>query len=218
MTIPVVMAYRLPNVSLSCILLLSMGMVLTVAVMLGWFQVSKKKVIFGLWGSLLGLPLLLLGIVWKANMLAPYQIKRITAFFTGGDEYNSITSVLRLNLQKSQLWGSNGEELKYFFEISDSYLFSHVLSVYGQILAVVILGILICLILQIFLLSFQQKNQELYATTLRATKIPKIDMGNPPQYPTKHNIRYSEHKKNSTIHLVIYKLCVPLHSLTALGV
>ena len=92
-------------------------------------------------------------------MLASYQIKRITAFFTGGDEYNYITSVLRLNLQKSQLWGSNGEDLKYFFEIGESYLFSHVLSAYGQILATVILGILIFLILQIFLLSFQQKNQ-----------------------------------------------------------
>lgn len=55
-------------------------------------------------------------------MLASYQIKRITAFFTGGDEYNYITSVLRLNLQKSQLWGSNGEDLKYFFEIGESYI------------------------------------------------------------------------------------------------
>lgn len=159
MVIPVVMAYRLPDISLAFILLLSMAMVLTVAVMLGWFPKAKKKTIFGLWGTILGLPLLLLGFAWRANMLASYQIKRITAFFTGGDEYNYITSVLRLNLQKSQLWGSNGEDLKYFFEIGESYLFSHVLSAYGQILATVILGILIFLILQIFLLSFQQKNQ-----------------------------------------------------------
>lgn len=159
---PVVMAYRLTNISLAFILLLSMSVVLTTAISLGWFCIAKRKTILGLWGSIWGLPLLFLGIVWKANMLASYQIQRIQVFFSGSDGLNyinNIYSILRWNLQNSQFLGSNGKDLKYMFEIGDSYLLSHVLSVYGQVAAIMISGVLIFLILQIFLLSFQQKNQ-----------------------------------------------------------
>ena len=159
---PVFLAYRLTNVSLAFTLLLSMAMVLTVAIGLGWFRVGKRKTILGLWGSILGLPFLFLGIAWKANMLASYQIQRIQTFFSGSDELNyinNIYSILRSNMQNSQFIGSNGRDLKYMFEVGDSYLFSYVLSVYGQGAAIMIMGILIFLILQIFSLSFQQKNQ-----------------------------------------------------------
>ena len=162
MLAPVIIAFRLPHLPLAVLLLLSMAVVLTVAISQGWFQVSKKKTIGCLWGCILGMPVLGLNLLWKCGLLASYQVERIKAFFQVGEMtryVGYVSSMLQENIQESKMFGSNGKDLgKYVFTNGD-YFLSYIFSAYGLILGVIICCILAVLILEIFAVSFGQKNQ-----------------------------------------------------------
>lgn len=162
MLTPVFIAFRLPHLTLALILLISMSVVLTVAIVHDWFKVSKRKTIVGLWGCIFGVPLIFLGFSWKFGLLASYQIERIKSFLAIGESANYVNptiAMVRTNLQKSQLFGGNGEGLEYFFDLNGSYVLAYISSVYGLILAAVLCGILAALIIKVFSISFRQKNQ-----------------------------------------------------------
>lgn len=159
MLIPVLIAFRLLHLTLALILLISMSVVLTVAIVRGWFKVSGKKVIIGLWTCILGVPFMSIVFSWSFGLLASYQKERLKNFFTASGDANYVTSVLRANLQESQLIGGNGKELTILFDLNGDYILSYISSAYGLILAVVLCGILIALIIKVFSISLEQKNQ-----------------------------------------------------------
>lgn len=162
MLFPVVIACRLPHQPLAVLLLVSMAVVLTIAIAQGWFQVSKKKAIGCLWGCIMGMPVIGLNLLWKCGLLASYQVERIKAFFQVGEMtryVGYVSSMLQENIQESKMFGSNGKDLgKYVFTNGD-YFLSYIFSAYGLILGVIICCILAVLILEIFAVSFGQKNQ-----------------------------------------------------------
>ncbi len=164
MLLPVFIAFRLPNLSLALILLTSMSVVLTIAVAHGWFKVSKGKTIGCLWGCILGIPFISIAFSWKFGLLTSYQIERIKAFLMAGESSNyvsSITGMLRSNIQESQMFGSNGKgkELAFNVYTNGDYFLSYIFSAYGLILGIIICCILVVLIMEIFSVSFRQKNQ-----------------------------------------------------------
>lgn len=160
MAAPVVIAWRLPNLPLALILLVAMSAVLTVAVALGWFQVSKKKVITALWGCVLGLPTISLAVVLGFGLLKTHQTARIQAFLLGSGAENYVTNMLRDILAESKFVGNSGTEWTgYLRDHYNDYIFSYVLSNYGLLWGIILCCILAVVLVKMFTVCFKQKSQ-----------------------------------------------------------
>ena len=162
MLVPVFIAFYLPSLPLALILLISMSVVLTVAILHDWFKVSKKKVIAILWGCVLGLPTVCTACVLLFDLFETHQTIRIKSFLfgTGSSGANYVTAMLRTILSDSQLVGNSGKELAgNLVDLSSSYIISYVISTYGVLVGVILCCILAVLIVRIFTISFKQKNQ-----------------------------------------------------------
>lgn len=160
MAAPVVIAWRLPNLPLALILLVAMSTVLTVAVALGWFQVSKKKVITALWGCVLGLPTIGLAVVLGFGLLKTHQTARIQAFLLGSGAENYVTNMLRDILAESRFVGNSGTEWTgYLRDHYNDYIFSYILSNYGLLWGIILCCILAVVLVKMFTVCFKQKSQ-----------------------------------------------------------
>lgn len=160
MLLPVILAYKLPCLSLAVILAGTMLVVLTIAILLGWYQVSKKRVVATLWGSTIVGPLLFLGVAMKYKLLEIYQIVRLRSFFSSDSPDNYITNVLRENLTEIHFVGENGKNLgKTLINFNNDYILSYVLSAYGALAGIIICVVLVLLLVRVFVVSLGQKNQ-----------------------------------------------------------
>ena len=160
MAAPVVVAWHLPNLPLALMLLVAMSAVLTAAVLLGWFQVSKKKVITALWGCVIGLPSIGLAVILGFGGPGNHRLERMRAFLTGSGAQNYVTNMLRNILVESRFVGNSGTELtEYVRDYSSDYIFSYVLSNYGLLWGMLLGCVLAIVLVKIFMVSFHQKNQ-----------------------------------------------------------
>ena len=168
MIIPVALAFCLPQLMLSGLLLVSMMVVLTVALAHDWFRVAKKRVIAMLWGCGIGVPLAALAFVLGFGMLETHQIARIRAFLANTDNQgaNYMTWLLREILARCQFlgsgvgnWGNSENLMAYVPECNTGYVFSYILHQYGIFAGIVLCGALAVLIAMIFRISFKQRNQ-----------------------------------------------------------
>ena len=160
MIVPTYLTLKLPNLSLAMVLLVSMSVILTVAIVHDWFKVSKKKVIAILWGCEIALPIICITIACIFRLIATYQLERIKAFLSNSGDANYVTSMLRAILADSKIIGNSGRELtSHMVGITESHIFTYIVSTYGIIFGVVICCILAILIINIFSISFKQKNQ-----------------------------------------------------------
>lgn len=99
MLLPVVILGRANSISMTFSFAICLSVVLTLAVAKGWFKVSKWKVLTALWSVVLLLPILGLFLLYKLQILAPYQIMRLKAFATEGSEAGYVTAALRESYQ-----------------------------------------------------------------------------------------------------------------------
>ena len=160
MLLPVVLAYKLPCLSLAVILAGTMLIVLTMAILLGWYQVSKKKVVAALWGGTIVGPLLFLGIALKYELLEIYQIVRLRSFFSSDSPDNYITNVLRKNITEIHFLGENGKNLgETLINFNNDYILSYVMSTYGALAGIILCFGLVILLVRMFAVSMGQKNQ-----------------------------------------------------------
>ena len=168
MMIPVVLAFELPMFGLALVLLFSMLIVLTIALVRDWFRVAKKKVIATIWGCCIGIPALIVAVIMKFDLLMEYQIVRLKAFFTYTDNQgaNYMTWKLRDLLGKCQfigsgdgVWAYNENRLDYWGGWNTQYIFSYVMVTYGILAGILLVCMLALLIFMIFRIAFKQKNQ-----------------------------------------------------------
>lgn len=160
MALPVFGAFRLPNLMLSAVLLISMLVQLTIAVAKGWFCVSRKKVIAGLWFAGAGFPVFSLAFSYVFSLMAEYQQERIRAFLTNSQDANHITSVLRSLAESGKLVGRGAKEVIGVIPgFNSDYIFTYLTASYGMLAGVVVLCILAAVIFMVFGVSVRQKNQ-----------------------------------------------------------
>ena len=157
--LPVIIAYRMPSLSLTLMLLISMLIVLTIAIALNWFKVSRRIAISALWGGAFGLPIIGLVLAYFFGGLLEYQKARIVAFFIGSEE-DYLRNTMREIFQNSNLFGNNEIQwIGHVPEFNSRYMFSYLLSSYGIICGMLVLGILVVVIYKVFSISLCQKNQ-----------------------------------------------------------
>ena len=160
MIVPVLLAFRLPSVMLAGVLLISMMVQLTIAIANNWFCVSGKKVIAGLWGCAVGLPVFGLAGMYGFHLLASYQEARIRAFLTSSGDAGYLTSVLRSLLKSSRLVGNSGQEIIGVLpDFNSDHILAYLITSYGLLAGIGICCIMSAVILLVFGASLQQKNQ-----------------------------------------------------------
>ena len=166
MIVPSFVILRMPCLSVAVQVFYCMAVMLTAAVLKGWFQVRKKAVCGGLWGVILVLPMAMLAIALRTGaFLAEYQIMRLQAFISGDtSDYNYIGQLLQKILAGSRLLGqsSGGREIlevNSLPEFDSNYILVWIGSYYGILAAGVVCVLLIFLIFKVFRISLGQSNQ-----------------------------------------------------------
>ena len=160
MLLPVFLILQAPSKSTAILLFFSMAIVLTLAVCKGWFRVSKKIFFIVFWGIITLAPVLMITGAFGLHWLETYQTIRLQAFFSGSENQNYITNILRSSLSDSQFIGGSGKAtIGNLSEFKSNYILSYVTASYGIVASVCVCAILTWLTVKIFHISIKQKNQ-----------------------------------------------------------
>lgn len=160
LVIPVGIAFRLPNVVASVILMVSMLIQLTVALKKGWYHVPIKRTIGMIWTVAIVLPALFLSAMYTFHLLEEYQEARIQAFFTQSGDAFGITGLLRTFSENVAWLGKSGNELIGTLpNVSSDYIFTYIINSYGSLAGVLVIGILVSLVVFLFAAVVNQKNE-----------------------------------------------------------
>ena len=160
LVVPVVIAFRLPNIVTSVILMVSMLIQLTAAIKKGWYRVPVKRTIVILWTASIVLPLISLFTMYSLHLLATYQEARLQAYFTQSGDAFYLTSVLR-SLSENVAWfGKSGNDVFGMLpEINSDYIFSYIINSYGSMAGMLVIGMLAALVVFVFAAALNQKNE-----------------------------------------------------------
>lgn len=160
MVLPVFLVMRMSAIMTAGIMLISMLVMLTIAVLKDWFIIPKKKSIAGLWGIFMVLPAVSLFGMYVGNVLASYQKARIQAFVSDSGDANYLTATIRSFLKTNKMIGSSGADISGKLPgFNADYLLMYLSSTYGMIAAILVCCVLAVLILFIFGTAMKQKNQ-----------------------------------------------------------
>lgn len=162
--IPVWITKNMSCLSLSLALFLVMMIMLSVAMVKGWFAVKGKDLVVTAWSIIIFGPALILLLGIKFRWFEEYQIARITSLFGRGDSSGSsyVYYKVREIIGSSQLWGRAGnlqDTSSLLPEIGSGFILTYLISYYGILTAVIIGGLLLFLVFKILKISFRQKNQ-----------------------------------------------------------
>lgn len=158
MIIPTFLVLRLPALSIGLVMFFSMAVIFSLAVLKGWFHVSKKITLFLFWSVTCLLPVMLVMLAIGFHWLKTYQIARIKSFFTGESTYTSI--LLKDFISNSLLIGGNATEAAPTLQGFDcNYVFTYFISSYGILAGVLVGSILLMLLIRLVSVSLKQKNQ-----------------------------------------------------------
>lgn len=149
------LALVMPSIFTVWILFLSFTILLTLAIGKGWFLVAKRTVLTMIWSTVALLPILAGGAImlWGRD----YQKARVLAVLGRSEGSYQVQMVQRL-LENSR-WIGPGELLgtDSVYYVSD-YTLAYVISCYGILAAVILVGAIGLLLMRFYRISLKQKN------------------------------------------------------------
>lgn len=138
-------------------------LILTIAIIKGWFGGRKAGKLALIWAPTLGIPAVLSIIAFHTNenihILAEYQAARIRAIFTQSEAVGYHVTVVREEMDKITMFGTGQLPLTELPSIQNDYVVTAMFTYFGTILSVLVLGVVAYFIWKIFHISFRQKNQ-----------------------------------------------------------
>lgn len=158
--LPVIVTFRLPNIVVTGIIMVSMVIQLSTAIIKGWFRVSVKKALAWVWGAFTVLPAVLLFVMYKCRLLAAYQIARIDAILDASGDASYFTTMLRNLRTNIQAVGDSGNDvISSLPNFNSDYIFTYILNSYGFIAGIAICAVLAVLVMFVFGAANKQKNE-----------------------------------------------------------
>ena len=159
--IPIFLCILLPATSLAAELLVALALELTLAIVNGWFKLSKKKAVAGVWGIVLGIPVVLslvTGVTLMARAGGSYAFRRIVNFLGGTDGIDYMTAMRKGMTADIGFINGNGKAAALVDGNSD-YILTYLVSMYGVLITVIAVALVAVIIAAIFHAVFKQKNQ-----------------------------------------------------------
>ncbi|MDE6529857.1 MAG: FtsW/RodA/SpoVE family cell cycle protein [Lachnospiraceae bacterium] len=158
--IPVIITFRIPNLVVTTILMVSMLIQLSTAVIKGWFKIPIKRTLVILCAVLVILPMILLLFMYTFHLLAAYQEARIRAWLFATGDASYLSNILRSLCTDIAFIGNSGKDVMGTIpDCNSDYIFSYILNSYGSIAGTLIIAALAVLIISIFSVSVKQKNE-----------------------------------------------------------
>lgn len=158
--VPVLITFYMPSLIVAIIMMISMLIQLTAAILKGWFKIPVKRTIVSLWAIFMLLPIMLLFIMYTFHLLAVYQEERIRSFLSVSGEGFYLTSMLRTFSKNILLIGNSGNDvIGSLPEFNSVYIFSYIINTYGTIAGIVVVAVLAALVMFMFGASIKQKNE-----------------------------------------------------------
>lgn len=158
--VPVLITFYMPSLIVAVIMMISMLVQLTAAILKGWFKIPERKAIAGLWTGFMVLPVILLFFMYTFRLLEVYQTERLRSFLSASGDKPYITSMLRTFSRDILLIGNSGNDvIGSLPEFNRDYIFSYILNSYGSIAGIVVVAVLAVLVMFIFGASIKQKNE-----------------------------------------------------------
>lgn len=158
MIIPVLAVFRMPALTTSMIMFVSMLTLITIAILKDWFIVPKGKMIAVIWGFFIGLPALLCGLFFNI-LFYDYQKDRIKSIFAT-DNVPYITKCIRNIISASKLTGNSGEDVMSTLPgFNSDYILTYITSTYGLLALILAIASISIMLVGIFGIALRQKNQ-----------------------------------------------------------
>lgn len=148
------------SITAALILFLTYTMLLSAALIKGWFLVSKRKMLAAIWGGTLLLPFLLYLVIMNCG--SSYHQLRLQSLLSGAsDSYNYPLETVRLLLTQSSMLGNTRDTVtlrfrKIFFP---EYILSYTIFYYGILAGILLIGIILLLVMRFYHVSLRQKSQ-----------------------------------------------------------
>lgn len=157
------LANIIPSLTTAIMLMLAYVMVLSTAVSQDWFRISRKKTLAGIGSVLLLIPLLGIGYIYLFGHSYQWErvISSVDIFQNKGDIQGSgyMLSAIKNALTDSRLIGSNNALIKGMIPENGDYVLTYIISYYGVLAAVVLVGVMAVLYLRLLNVTMRQKNQ-----------------------------------------------------------
>lgn len=158
--IPVIIMFKMPNLVGTSILMVSMLIQLSAAIIKGWFKVPVKRTVAIIWTAFGILPIIILFSMYALHMLAAYQEARIRAWLFATGDASYMSNILRSLCTDIAFIGNSGKDVVGTLpDFNSDYIFSYILNSYGSIAGMMIVAALAVLILYIFSVCLKQKNE-----------------------------------------------------------
>lgn len=135
--------------------------VLSVSILKGWFGEKRAGKLALIWIPAIVFPGILIASAFHTEsslLLEEYQAARIRAIFTQSEESYYI-KVIRDELNHISLFGNRELPLESLPSIQNDYMVTSMLTYFGVVFTVAVLGIIAYFLWKAFRLSFKQKNQ-----------------------------------------------------------
>lgn len=162
--IPVWLTWRMPCLSLALLLFFTLMIMLSVAIMKGWFGGRGKKFLSVIWSMVVVCPPLLLWAGCRFGMFQEYQIARLESLINRDEPMGKDYVYYRIReiLNNAKFLGHREETADISAilpEINTDFIITHLISYYGILSGIVIFALFIFLVFKIFHISAKQKNQ-----------------------------------------------------------
>lgn len=166
---PVWIALRIPSILTAMLLFITFMVVLTTAVLRGWFQTARKRTVGIMWFIVLMLPICIYFLV--NARAAVYQVERIQMYFnylsrlfggantdSGSGPYYLLEAVHQM-VMKSQLVGGGqmSDGAASVMQLSNYYMLTYTLSFYGILAAAVLFSAVIFVFCRFLRISLNKK-------------------------------------------------------------
>lgn len=157
---------NIPSVSTTLMMFLILTFLLLFAVYKDWFLVSKEKVFPAATGILFLLPILIYG--WIMRFGLDYIKERLQAYIqlilnpeSRAADIGYQTMAIRTALEGSKMVGESADSLVHMQSIPEvnNYVLTYVVTYYGILAGIIIIGAILFLLYRMFHVSLHQKNQ-----------------------------------------------------------
>ncbi len=150
---------HIPSLSTAVMIFLMAAVILSFAVLRGWFAVSKRGVLAAVWGIIVLLPAACC--LWIFHFGASYQADRIRAILNPEECPSYSVRLLKDILEGSLMRGSSEYAVNAADKLAGGtdYGMAYLIAYYGIMAAVLFVGILVLLFVYFLGVSLRQKNE-----------------------------------------------------------
>ncbi len=142
------------------VMIISMLVQLTIAILKGWIKVPKIPAIVSMWAFFTAIPVACLAIMYRFGLLAQYQMDRIRVMLnTDSEAYYTIRMVREITKSASQSGQASSDIIGVLPNPDSYYILTYILATWGDAVLIAVITVVAAVIVAGFVISSKARNQ-----------------------------------------------------------